>query len=182
MANKLSWLNPRSLRQATDLWGSSSGKRPILFFSCDEPDVLNARLAAREYTFNDYDVTLHPSLTKAPSGLSLIDSVAFSDEGTLRIVLPSQNNEALYPAIDALQIADDEVLRSFALVVTDLRQYHQDTRNYPFSVVPHLYLVGSVGAYQSGSDIEFEAMDKWRIGRPLYIENNVLDTPFKLLR
>ncbi len=187
MSTTLSWVNPRTIAAATDLWGTSYGRYPIFFFSTDEPEVLHARLAAREYTHDDFDKTLNSTLNAAPSRLTLAESLTFNDEGNLRVVFPASHGEALYPAVDNKQVADDGVLRSFALVVSDARQYFENARYnnlsaFPFDTIPQLYLVGTVGDYQSGADLEFEAMDKWRIGRPLYIENNVLDTPFKILR
>lgn len=187
MADKLSWLNPRSIKAATDLWGSDFGRQPILFFSYDDPEVLHARLEARDYWYPDYNEILDPVRNKAPTGMTITESMTFNDEGCLRIACPKSHNETLYPALDNKQVAEDGKLRSFAVVVFDARQYHVNayfgtTDEYPFAKVPQLYLVGSVGEYQSGADVEFESLDKWSLGRPLYIENNVLDTPFKILR
>lgn len=187
MSTKLSWVNPSRIKDAMALWSSGSGRLPVLFFSSDEPELLRDRISARAYSYSDVNQILDTTANRAPAGMTLAESLISNDEGFLRLVFPDSHNESYYPAMDNKRVATDGKLRSFAILVSDGSQYHSDAyhgrlEKYPFAVVPHIYLVGSVGAYQSGSDLEFEELDKWLLGRPLYIENNVLDTPFKILR
>ncbi|MCP4528710.1 MAG: hypothetical protein GY833_22780 [Aestuariibacter sp.] len=186
MSDELRWVNPRFASEAGAMAATAHGHFPVLFFSTDSPEDVLARLENKTYTRSDYINMFSGNQTLSPNRGTFLDRLSVSESGNLALVISADKNEALYAAIDKRQASDEGTLRTFAVVISDLDTYmgleeKGQASSYPRKV-PYTYIVGTVGTYQSGADIEFEALDQWKLGRPLYIENNQLEIPFRVLR
>lgn len=106
-----------------------------------------------------------------------------NDAGDLVIGWPEAHGETLYP-LAFPRPTSNEKPKTFLLLLTNtiVAKY---MLNYPFKDTFGKFVVhamGSIGDYQSGADLEFEGLNKWTLGRPLYIPNNELRLPLKITR
>jgi hypothetical protein len=163
---------------------ASSANAPVfMLFDREEADVSLA-LADRSFDGTFMSTATQRVNNNAPAPFRLPpDSLAISEAGMLELNWNPINNEALYPYMN---VTSDGKPRSFAVWISTLSAATFD-RNYykyysDFKTKPNLWLTGTVGEYQSGADLEFEGLATWKIGRPLYMADNTLELPLRLLR
>ncbi|MDK1290078.1 hypothetical protein [Pseudoalteromonas umbrosa] len=166
--------------------GHRSGGEYDMFFMLShlEPDALLAQFKPNDQASGLVGPRI-PSVNKASAGYVLPPShSSVNDEGELLLHWPESHKEIYYPMFHPTP-TNNEKPQSFLLMMTNSIAAHFIANSYSFRTSFGkfvVYAVGTVGDYQSGADIEFEGLDSWRLGRPLYLENNTLRIPMKVVR
>lgn len=166
--------------------------------SADDPEQLRRRVQAEDAEGNPVDAVYHrvtdnDLLTSAPdSAMAHPARAEIIGDGRVRLSWPDEAQSTIYPLADALaESGTGTPPRSFALWVTEYASSAVYTSfwnrlvNYnggPERHYARLWITGTVGERGTGADIELEAVDSWRPGRPLYIPGNQLEFPLSALR
>lgn len=165
---------------------STASNAPILFFSSDDAQTLQRRLEDGEFQDKTALINLlKASSNKAPSGLRQTpESLSVSENGLLQMVWAEDNDHVFYPVVDGNAAAGREApLQSFCVLITTWLQDFKYSGAYTiFKGHLELWVVGSVGAYQSGADLEFEGLEQWKLGRTLYVADTTMPLPIRLLK
>lgn len=156
---------------------------PIFMLSDLEEDAL--KTFVDETPMNAWDIRnmTHPSSNYAPNSKRLVpESLNISDNGMLELRWNAGNDETMYPYFHA---TGDKKPRAFALWIGTTAMATRTNGwlyNADFDAPFDLWITGTVGDYQSGADLEFEDVSGWKLGRTLYIEDNKIELPIRLLR
>lgn len=168
------------------LFSVTSEYAPLFVLSTlDEPD-LAANISAEFYSYYELKGRILRIDNNAPNTNSPSpDTLTVSENGMLNLNWSESNGELLYPSL----LEGEGTPKSFGLWITTSFGPHKYGASYNYQHKPDfsgdpitIWLTGTVGAYQSGADLEFEELANWKLGQSLYIADNKLELPLRLLR
>ena len=183
------WLNTRTGTGLTNV----PTHAPVFLLSRDPVETLTQRVAGRHYIATEkLPDCFETTNTFAPQDRDATPNrLELTDTGLLRLLWSPSVPETIYPASDTSAELTQGPIQSFAVWIGEFSATQNSSGYYSrnriaiaerYAKGPILFLTGTVGPKGSGADLELEAIEDWRPGRPIYLPGNELTLPFRVVR
>ncbi|RXF01034.1 hypothetical protein [Pseudoalteromonas sp. PS5] len=153
-------------------WSSDHNEGALFLLDSREPEALAAYLR-HQNGLSKTQVNNMLTQPSKPMGWRDRAQIAIDGSGGITFSWPDAQRYLCYPP----QLEEGEV-KSFAFLMSNTSD--RATLDSQLSVRTHIFFVGSVGAKGSGAELEIEKVDEYKNGRPLYVPDNKVTTPFNI--